>query len=31
VWAMFMEILGITYRLRVLRYYNGQQTDRKLV
>jgi glycosyltransferase involved in cell wall biosynthesis len=24
VWAMFIEMLGITYRLRVLRYYNEQ-------
>lgn len=24
IWTMFMEILGITYRLRVLRYYNGR-------
>jgi len=22
VWSMFMEILGITYRLRVLKWYH---------
>jgi hypothetical protein len=24
VWVMFIEMLSIAYRLRVLRYYNGQ-------